>query len=43
MKKNIGIVIPAFNEEKNIIRLVKKIKSKIKDSSMTLTKETRGV
>ena len=31
-KKNIGILIPAFNEENNIERLVKKIKSKFKDS-----------
>ena len=40
MKKNIGIVIPAFNEEKNIIRLVKKIKSKIKDSSIIIVDDS---
>ena len=32
IKKNIGIVIPAFNEENNIVRLIKKIKSKYRDS-----------
>ena len=31
-KKNIGIVIPAFNEETNIEGLVKKIKNKFKNS-----------
>jgi len=39
-KKNIGIVIPAFNEENNIERLVKKIKSKFKDSLIIIVDDS---
>jgi len=39
-KKNIGIVIPTFNEENNIIRLIKKIKNKFKDSSVVIVDDT---
>ena len=38
--KNIGIVIPAYNEEKNIIKLVKKIKNKIKNSSIIIVDDS---
>ena len=31
-KRNIGIIIPVFNEEDNIVRLIKKIKGKYRDS-----------
>ena len=31
-KRNIGIIIPAFNEEDNIVGLIKKIKDKYRDS-----------
>ena len=31
-KRNIGIIIPAFNEEDNIVGLIKKIKGKYRDS-----------
>ena len=40
-KKNIGIVIPAFNEENNIERLVKKIKSKFRDSLIIIVDDSR--
>ena len=40
MKKNIGIVIPAFNEENNIIKLIKKIKSKFKDSLIVIVDDS---
>ena len=39
-KKNIGIVIPAFNEESNIEKLVKKIKNKFKDSSIIIVDDS---
>ena len=39
-KKNIGIVIPAFNEETNIEGLVKKIKSKFKDSLIVIVDDS---
>ena len=39
-KKNIGIVIPTFNEENNIERLVKKIKSKFKDSLIIIVDDS---
>ncbi len=39
-KKNIGIVIPAFNEENNIERLVKKIKSKFRDSLIIIVDDS---
>ena len=38
--KNIGIVIPAFNEENNIVKLIKKIKSKFKDSSIVIVDDS---
>ena len=38
--KNIGIIIPAFNEENNIIKLIKKIKSKFKDSSIIIVDDS---
>jgi dolichol-phosphate mannosyltransferase len=40
-KKNIGIVIPAFNEENNIERLVKKIKGKFRDSLIIIVDDSR--
>jgi len=40
-KKNIGIIIPAFNEENNIERLVKKIKSKFRDSLIIIVDDSR--
>ena len=39
-KKNIGIVIPAFNEESNIEKLVKKIKNKFKDSLIIIVDDS---
>ena len=39
-KKNIGIVIPAFNEETNIEGLVKKIKSKFKNSLIIIVDDS---
>ena len=39
-KNNIGIVIPTFNEEANIERLVKKIKSKFKDSLIIIVDDS---
>ena len=39
-KKNIGIVIPTFNEETNIERLVKKIKSKFKNSLIIIVDDS---
>ena len=38
--KNIGIVIPAFNEENNIVKLIKKIKIKYKDSSIIIVDDS---
>tara|TARA_Y100000031_G_C8210475_1_gene380664 strand:- start:51 stop:806 length:756 start_codon:yes stop_codon:yes gene_type:complete len=38
--KNIGIVIPAFNEENNIVKLIKKIKSKFKDSLIIIVDDS---
>ena len=38
--KNIGIVIPAFNEEYNIIQLIRKIKSKFKDSLIIIVDDS---
>ena len=40
MKKNIGIVIPTFNEEKNIVKLIKTIKSKFKDSLIVIVDDS---
>ena len=40
-KKNIGIIIPAFNEENNIERLVKKIKGKFRDSLIIIVDDSR--
>ena len=39
-KKNIGIIIPAFNEEDNIIKLIKKIKNKFKDSPLIVVDDS---
>ena len=39
-KKNIGIVIPAFNEENNIIILIKKIKRKFNDSLIIIVDDS---
>ena len=38
--KNIGIVIPAFNEENNLVKLIKKIKSKFKDSLIIIVDDS---
>ena len=40
MKKNIGIVIPTFNEENNIVKLIKTIKSKFKDSLIVIVDDS---
>ena len=40
MKKNIGIVIPAFNEENNIVRLIRKIKSKFRNSLIVIVDDS---
>ena len=40
MKKNIGIVIPTFNEENNIVRLIKTIKRKFKDSTIVIVDDS---
>ena len=40
IKKNIGIVIPAFNEENNIVRLIKKIKTKFRDSLIVIVDDS---
>ena len=39
-KKNIGIIIPTFNEENNIVRLIKKIKVKYKDSLIVVVDDS---
>ena len=40
MKKNIGIVIPTFNEENNIVKLIKTIKSKFKDTLIVIVDDS---
>ena len=40
IKKNIGIVIPALNEENNIIKLIKKIKNKFKNSLIIIVDDS---
>ena len=39
-KKNIGIVIPAYNEEANIERLIRKIKTKFRDSLIVIVDDS---
>ena len=40
MKKKIGIVIPAYNEESNIINISKAIKKKVKNSSIIIVDDS---
>ena len=40
IKKNIGIVVPAYNEEKNILELIKKIKKKIKNPVIVIVDDS---
>ncbi len=42
LKKSIGIVIPAYNEEKNIIKLIKNIKKKIKNPSIFVVDDSNN-
>ena len=39
-KKNIGIIIPTFNEEDNIVGLIKKIKGKYRDSLIIIVDDS---
>ena len=41
IKENIGIVIPAFNEENNIVRLIKKIKNKFNSSTILIVDDSK--
>ena len=40
MKKKIGIVIPAYNEESNIIKIAKAIKKKVRNSSIVIVDDS---
>ena len=40
MKKKIGIVIPAYNEESNIIKIANTIKKKVKNSSIVIVDDS---
>ncbi len=40
MKKKIGIVIPAYNEERNIIKIAKAIKKKVKNSTIVIVDDS---
>ena len=40
IKKNIGIVIPTYNEENNIIKLIKLIRNKFKDSLIIIVDDS---